>query len=80
MASQQLQIRGGTHIFISLFRHQNICCGYSLESPQCSWRNKKNTSTFWLKKKMPYLQLWLRVIIYDDFLEEGECYGLALLL
>ena len=50
MASQQLQIRGGTHIFISLFLHQDICCGYSLESPQCSWRNKKNTSTFWLKK------------------------------
>ena len=50
MASQQLQIRGGTHIFISLLLHQDICFGYSLESPQCSWRNKKNTSTFWLKK------------------------------
>ena len=56
-----LQIRGGSHIILVLFLHENICCGYSLEVPwqgasdeypqhMFSWRNKKNISTFWLKK------------------------------
>ena len=50
-----------------LFLHKNICCGYSLEAPRrgasneypqhrFSWRNKKDTSIFRMKKA-PYL--WL---------------------
>ena len=46
---------------ISLFVHENICCGYSLEAPRrgtsneypqhmFSWTNKKNINTFGLKK------------------------------
>ena len=48
----------------SLFLHENVYCGYSLEGPRrgpsneypqhtCmfSWRNKKSMNTFWLKKK-----------------------------
>ena len=45
-----------------LYLHKNICCGYSLEAPHrgtsneypqhmFSWRNKKNITTFCLKKK-----------------------------
>ena len=53
---------------IFLFLHKKICCGYSLEAPR--WgasneypqhmfllRNKKNISTF-LLKKMHYLEIW----------------------
>ena len=45
-----------------------MCCQYSLEAPHWgaaneypqhifSWRNKKHISSFWLKKKMHYLEL-----------------------
>ena len=52
----------GYHIIVSLFVHENICCGYSLEAPRrgasneypqlmFSWRNKtKHINTFRLKK------------------------------
>ena len=51
----------GIHIKIFVISLQKHTCGYSLEAPcqdasneypQCmfSWRNKKNISSFWLKK------------------------------
>ena len=57
----------GIHIIFFLFLHKNICCGYSLEVPRrgasneypqhmFSWRNKKDISIFWMKKK-PVLSL-----------------------
>ena len=52
----------GIRLIVFLFLHKNICCGYSLEVPQggasneypqhmFSWRNKKISNTFGLKKK-----------------------------
>ena len=57
----------GIHIIFFLFLDENICCEYSLEAPQqgasneypqhmFSLRNKKDISSFWMKK-MPYLLL-----------------------
>ena len=57
----------GIHIIFFLFLHENICCGYSLEAPRrgasheypqhmFSWRNKKDISSFRMKK-VPYLLL-----------------------
>ena len=66
----------------SLFLHENICCGYSLEVPQWgtsneypqhmfSWKNKKNVSTFRLEKGAclelcPYLGLSLSVLCFME--------------
>ena len=58
----------GFQITFFLFLHENICYGYSLEAPwrgtsneypqhMFLWRNKKNISTFWLKKKAAYQEL-----------------------
>ena len=46
-----------------LFVHKNMCrvCVEAPRSPQI--RNKKNINTFWLKKKAPYLELYLLLII-----------------
>ena len=61
----------GIHIIFSLFLHENICCGYSLEVPQQGtsneypqhmflWRNKKDISIFRVKK-VPYLLLCINI-------------------
>ena len=39
---------GGVQITIFGFLHKNIFCGYSLEVPLFSWRNKKNMNTLLL--------------------------------
>ena len=42
----QLQIRGGIDIIVSLFFHQNICCGYLLEALQQGSSNEYQTYVF----------------------------------
>ena len=72
----ELQIRGGIHIIFFLFRHENICCGYSLEAPRrgasneypqhmFSWRNKKDISIFRMKKNaLSVAMLSFKLLVY----------------
>ena len=66
-------------LYFFLFLHENICCGYSLEVPQCGasneypqymllWRNKKSMNIFWLIKKCLIWSDWLQSPVTKYFL------------